>query len=66
VAPSGATSFFLERETMEEFLIMAGLSGAASAIITPIADYGFNQNWNFFIVWIVLFFVFYLGEYILD
>jgi len=51
---------------MEEFLIMAGLSGAVSAIITPIADYGFNQNWNFFIVWIVLFFVFYLGEYILD
>ncbi|WMI33824.1 membrane protein [Streptomyces phage Patelgo] len=51
---------------MEEFLIYAGLSFALSALITPVANYGFHMHWNFFLVWLVMFFVVAFGEYILD
>lgn len=51
---------------MEEFLACVALSLAAAAVITPVANYGFAQHLNFFVVWIVAFCVCYVGIWIAD
>ncbi|AZU97264.1 membrane protein [Streptomyces phage Emma1919] len=51
---------------MEEFIGCVILSLVAAALITPIANYGFDQHLNFFVVWIVAFCLCFLGLWIAD
>jgi len=51
---------------MEKFLGCLAFSALIASGVTPVADYMLNQHWNFFIVWLVVFFMMYCGEWILD
>lgn len=39
---------------------------ASAGLITVVADTTFNQNWNFFIVWLIALVVVYGGIFVFD